>query len=108
MATVSPRATASASRAAAAGMSVSASGSGISARTVGSRKVATSSDLDAAPGEDARQQLRHVVVALRDRERARRAALVEPVAPGAAAGRALDAEEEAPRRGCAVWSGRLS
>ena len=55
-------------------------------------------DLDAAPGEDARQQLGHVVVALRDRERARRAALVEPVAPGAPADRALDAEEEAPRR----------
>jgi hypothetical protein len=55
-------------------------------------------DLDATPGEDARQQLGHVVVALRDRERTRRTALVEPVTPGAPAHRALDAEEEAPRR----------
>ena len=49
--------------------------------------------LDAAPGEHARQQLRQAVP-LRDRQRARGAALVEPVAPGAAADGALDAEEE--------------
>ena len=55
-------------------------------------------DRDPAPGEDARQKLGHVVVALRNRERARGALLVEPVAPGTAADRALDAEEEAPGR----------
>ena len=75
-------------------MSASASGSGISSRTVGSRNVWHRLRLDAAAGEDARQQFRQVV-ALRDRERARRRALVEPVAPGAPARRALDAEEEA-------------
>ena len=53
--------------------------------------------LDAAAGENARQQLGHVVVALCDRERAARRPLVEPVAPGAPAGRALDAEKGAPR-----------
>ena len=78
-------------------------GSGISARTVGSRKASTSSDLDAAAGQDARQQFRHVVVALRDRQRARRAALVEPVAPGAPARRLLDAEKQAPRRDFRRW-----
>ena len=46
------------------------SGSGISRRTVGSRNASTVVDLDAAAGEDARQQLRHAVP-LRDRERAR-------------------------------------
>ena len=50
-------------------------------------------DLDAAAGEDARQQLGHVVP-LRDRKRARRRPLVEPVAPGPAADRALDVEEQ--------------
>ena len=50
--------------------------------------------LDIAAGEDARQQFGDLV-ALRDRQRARRAALVEPVAPGAAGRRILDAEEEA-------------
>ena len=55
-------------------------------------------DRDAAPGEDARQQFRHVVVALRDGERLRGAALVEPVAPGAPARRMLDAEKQAPGR----------
>ena len=75
-------------------MPASTFGSGISARTVGSRKLSTSSSLDAAAGEHARQQLRQVVP-LRDRERARRAALVEPVAPGAPGRRVLDAEEDA-------------
>ena len=51
-------------------------------------------DLDAAAGQDARQQLRHVVP-LRDRERARRRPLVEPVAPGPAADRTLDVEKQA-------------
>ena len=50
--------------------------------------------LDIAAGEDARQQFGNLV-ALRDRQRARRAALVEPVAPGAAGRRSFDAEEEA-------------
>src|SRR5215468_9533191 len=54
--------------------------------------------LDPATGENARQQLGYILVALCDRERARRASLVEPVAPGASAGRALDPENEAPRR----------
>src|SRR5947209_1245774 len=54
--------------------------------------------LDPATGENARQQLGHVLVALCDGERARRAPLVEPIAPGASAGRALDPEKEAPRR----------
>ena len=49
-------------------------------------------DLDIAAGEDARQQFGQIV-ALRDRERARRAARVEPVAPGAAGRRAFDAEK---------------
>ena len=51
-------------------------------------------DLDAAAGENARQQFRHVVP-LRDRERARRRPLVEPVPPGPAADRALDVEKQA-------------
>ena len=50
--------------------------------------------LDIAAGEDARQQFGQLV-ALRDRQRPRRTALVEPVAPGAAGRRILDAEEEA-------------
>jgi hypothetical protein len=53
--------------------------------------------LDAAAGQNARQQLRHTLP-LHDRQRARGAALVEPVAPGTAADRALDAEEQARRR----------
>ena len=53
-------------------------------------------DLDSAPGQDARQKLGHVLVALRNRERARLSALVEPVAPGAPARRVLDAEKQAP------------
>ena len=61
--------------------------------------------VDAAAGENARQQFRHIIVTLRDRERARRAALVQPVAPGAAAGRPLDAEKEAPRRACRCGEG---
>jgi hypothetical protein len=54
--------------------------------------------LDPATGENARQQLGYIVVALCDRERARRVSLVEPVAPSAPASRALDREKEAPRR----------
>ena len=50
--------------------------------------------LDAAAGQHARQQFGQAVP-LRDGERARTAALVEPVAPGAPGRRALDAEEEA-------------
>ena len=51
--------------------------------------------LDAAAGKNARQQLGHMVMALRDRKRAPRATLVEPVAPGASASRALDPKKEA-------------
>ena len=51
-------------------------------------------DLDAAPGEDARQKLGYPVP-LHDRERARGRALVEPVAPRPAADRALDPEKGA-------------
>ncbi len=54
-------------------------------------------EFDAAPGEDARQQLGDPV-ALHDRERAGRRALVEPVAPGAAGHRALHVEKQAPLR----------
>ena len=79
-------------------MAVTLCGSGISRRTVGSRKPSTSIDLDAAAGENARQQLRQVVL-LRDRKRTRRRPLVEPVAPGPAADRALDVEEQ-PRGRC--------
>ena len=50
--------------------------------------------LDIAAGNDAREQFGDLV-ALRDRQRARRAALVEPVAPSAAGRRIFDAEEEA-------------
>ena len=50
--------------------------------------------LDVAAGEDARQQFWDLM-ALRDRQRPRRAALVEPVAPGASGRRILDAEEKA-------------
>ena len=49
-------------------------------------------DLDAAAGEDARQQFGNVMT-LRDGERARRRPLVETVAPHAAGQRALDAEK---------------
>ena len=51
-------------------------------------------DLDATAGENARQQLRHIVP-LRDGECPRRRALVEPVPPGPAADRPLDAEKQA-------------
>jgi hypothetical protein len=54
--------------------------------------------LDPAPGENAREKLGHVIVALRNRERTGGTALIEPIAPRAAAGRALDAEEHAPGR----------
>src|ERR1700722_5736752 len=50
--------------------------------------------LDMAAGEDARQQFGDLMT-LCDRQRPRRAALVEPVAPGAPGRRILDAEEEA-------------
>ncbi len=50
--------------------------------------------LDIAAGENARQQLGQLVP-LRDRQRPRSAAFVEPVAPGAPGRRVLDAEEEA-------------
>ena len=75
-------------------MPASTFGSGISSRTVGSRKPAAVLHLDAAAREDAREKLGQVV-ALRDRKRARRAALVEPVAPSAPGGGVLDAEERA-------------
>ncbi len=55
-------------------------------------------ELDVAAGEDARQQLRNVV-ALRNRQRPRRAALIETIAPGAAGRRAFHAEEKAVGRG---------
>ena len=51
-------------------------------------------DLDIAAGNNARQQFGQFV-ALRDRQRARRGALVEPVAPSAAGRRIFDAEEQA-------------
>ena len=51
-------------------------------------------DLDVAAGKNARQQFGKLVP-LRDRERPRRAALVEPVAPRAPGRRIFDAEEEA-------------
>ena len=51
-------------------------------------------DLDIAAGENARQELRQVMP-LRNRERARGRALIEPVAPRAPRRRALDAEEKA-------------
>src|SRR6185436_4959802 len=50
-------------------------------------------DLDAASGQDARQQFRYIVP-LGNGERSRRRPLVEPVAPGPAANRAFDAEEQ--------------
>ena len=78
-------------------MSVSVSGSGISRRTVGSRNSCDRVDLDIAPGEHAREQLRHAVT-LRHRERARVAALIEPVAPDAAAHRVPHVEEEPAHR----------
>ena len=53
--------------------------------------------LDAAAGEDAREQFRHAV-ALRDGERARLPALVEPVAPGAAGRRASRRRGRSARR----------
>src|SRR6185436_15646875 len=53
-------------------------------------------DLDAASGQDARQQFRYIVP-LGNGERARRRPLVEPVAPGPAANRAFDAEEKPSR-----------
>ena len=51
-------------------------------------------DLDAAAGQHPRQQVRQVVP-LRDRQRPRRAALVQPVAPGAAGRGPLDAQKVA-------------
>ena len=58
-------------------------------------------DLDAPAGQHPRQQVRQAV-ALRDRQRPRRAALVEPVAPGAAGRGLLDAEEMAALAGNAT------
>ena len=75
-------------------MAVSTFGSGIEPLDGRIEKGLDRVDLDIAAGEHARQQFGQVV-ALRDRQRARRAALVEPVAPGAAGRRILDAEEEA-------------
>ena len=75
-------------------MAVSTFGSGIDALDGRIEKCFDRIGLDVAAGEDARQQLRQLV-ALRDRQRPRRAALVEPVAPGAAGRRILDAEEQA-------------
>ena len=63
--------------------------------------------LDAAAGQDARQQLRNIVP-LRDGQRARRRALVEPVPPRPAANRALDAEEQPRRASLAPVPGRPS
>ena len=59
-------------------------------------------DLDIAAGKDARQQFGQVV-ALRDRQRPRGAALIEPVAPSAAGRGAFDAEEQA-----ILWHGQIS
>ena len=61
--------------------------------------------VDPASGEDARQELGHIIVTLRDRERASGAALIQPIAPRPAAGRPLDAEKEAPRRACRCGEG---
>ena len=61
-------------------------------------------DFHAAAGQDARQQLGHVVP-LRDRQRARGRPLVEPVAPWLAADRTLDVEKQT--RGC-FWRQRQS
>ena len=81
-------------RLAAAAMSVRTSGSGIS-RLDGRIEIGLDPvGLDIAPRDDAGQQLRHAMT-LRDRERARIAAVVEPVAPGPPGRRALDAEEVA-------------
>ena len=55
-------------------------------------------DLDIAAGKDAREQLRQIMP-LRDRERPRGAALVEPAAPGAPGRGVFDAEEEAGAHG---------
>jgi hypothetical protein len=74
-------------------MAVSTFGSGIVRLIVGSRKASTASTLDVAAGEDAREQLGKVVP-LRDCERARRSALVEPAAPSAPGRRVFDAEED--------------
>ena len=53
--------------------------------------------LELATRKNARQELRDIV-ALRDRKRAHRAARVEPVAPGASARGALDAQKKPPAR----------
>ncbi len=55
-------------------------------------------DLDIPAGQDARQHLRQAMP-LRDGERPRRTALIEPVAPGTLADGALNAEKEAVRKG---------
>ncbi len=55
-------------------------------------KIRNRIDLDAAPGEHARKHLRHLMT-LGDRQRARRAAHVQPIAPDLAGGRARDAEK---------------
>jgi hypothetical protein len=55
-------------------------------------------DPDIAAGENAGEQLGQIVP-LRDGERARRSAHVQPVAPCAPGGRAFDAEKEAIRHG---------
>ena len=54
-------------------------------------------DRDAAPGENARQQLREAM-ALRDRQSPRGRAVVEPIAPGAARRRTLHVEKQAALR----------
>ncbi len=91
---LSPRVTASAMRAAASFIAVSTCGIG---HRLLDRRIEKRLDrigLDIAAGDDARQQFRKIV-ALRDGERARGAALVEPVAPRASGRRILDAKEEA-------------
>ncbi len=59
-------------------------------------------DFDATAGKNARQQLRHIVP-LRDGERPRRRALIEPVPPRSAADRTLDTEKQAR---CNLWRQR--
>ena len=59
-------------------------------------KVLDRIDLDVAPGQHPRQHFRQLI-ALRDRERPRRAARIEPVAPQFSGRRTRDAEERRRR-----------
>ena len=98
---------ASASRCAACSMAVTVCGSGISRRTVGSRKASTSSTSTPRPAR-MRASSSGTCAAARWRARAPMRALVEPVAPGTAADRALDAQEQARRRLLAAKPARPS